>query len=120
MSLVVIVVLWSIGEFEGTKDFVMIFVIAGLISMLYCEKGYCIPRGNKICQYLGTLSLSMYLFHRPIEIMFMNLFGVEWFTSNAILTLISVMVFSIVVVVVVKVIVKRNITNKVSKIVIER
>ena len=96
--LITITVIWSMGYLHTTKDFVIIFIIAGFLIIMYSEKGYNIPKGSRICTYLGTLSIPIFILHRPISAAMKNFIGAEWFNENLLLAMVIVIVISAIVV----------------------
>ena len=119
-ALVAIVLMWSCSFFTGTKDFVIMFLIAMFIITMYAEKGFYVPRGNRICQYLGTLSIPVYLFHRPIQRAITYLLGAEFFKNNIILSIALVFVVSIIIVELIKYGKKKDLYGKVKNVFISK
>lgn len=76
--LVAVFLIWTFKGFPETRDFVMIFIIAAMLIIMYSEKGLCIPRGNRICIFLGTFSLPLFLLHSPIQRLFEDTYTQPW------------------------------------------
>ncbi len=115
LFLVLILLVWATGRLSGTKAFIMVFIIAMILIILYSRLISFIPSGNMFCCYLGSLSLPMYLMHLPILHFAIALGYGEWAYSNAIITEAAVIVVSMISVWFVKYVRKNDWYGKVTR-----
>lgn len=80
--LVAILLLWTFKFLPETKGFVMIFIIAAMLIIMYSEQGLKIPSGNKACVFLGAISLPVFLLHSPIQRIFEDTYGQPWIPDH--------------------------------------
>ena len=86
----------------------MIFIVAGMVILLYSEQGYHIPRGNRLCYYLGLISLPLFLLHPVVQRIISIFIGTEQFNENIPLMIAITIIVSIITILFVSILQRRG------------
>lgn len=71
--------------------------MAIIITLMYSSKGiYHIPCGNRICIFLGSISLPLYLVHLPLLSIMTSVLGNQWTIDNVDILVVLSILFAII------------------------
>ncbi len=87
----ILVIQYCLGYYPSIRTTSFLFLI-GFFLMLVCSSaGFHLPYNNKICMFLGSISLPLYLLHGAVRDIAIRVCGSAWIADNCL----QVMVFAV-------------------------